>query len=156
MSNSLSNKTWLDDDAKTQVNEKIKEIIITTDFPEFVKNEDLFMEYYKDFPNMTSNFDENFVNVKSFVFKKLLETLWKKNNRKQWDIERNTPVMTLSPNYVAASNKVAFRVDVRGNLNMTWSVESLAEYSKRVQCLVDQYESYDIEGDKKKYFILIL
>ncbi|XP_067119033.1 neprilysin-3-like [Centruroides vittatus] len=34
------------------------------------------------------------------------------------------------------------------NINKTCSEESLVEYNKRVQCLVDQYGSYDIEGKK--------
>ncbi|XP_067118889.1 endothelin-converting enzyme homolog [Centruroides vittatus] len=42
------------------------------------------------------------------------------------------------------------RTDSLGNLiiNNTWSEELLMEYNKRVQCLVDQYGSYDIEGKK--------
>ncbi|XP_023235356.1 neprilysin-3-like [Centruroides sculpturatus] len=41
------------------------------------------------------------------------------------------------------------RTDKLGNLNInvTWSEESLMEYNKRVKCLVDQYGSYEIEGN---------
>ncbi|XP_023235372.1 endothelin-converting enzyme 1-like [Centruroides sculpturatus] len=188
MSNSLSNKTWLDDETKIQINEKIKEMIITTDFPEFVKNEDLFMEFYKDFPNMNSNFDENFLNMKKFMLKKQLETLWKKNDRKQWNANSDVSTMYYSALYHPLLNKVvmtqffqsksmfnvnfpiytnfarygsalaheithslttnAIRMDGHGNLNMTWSEESLMEYNKRVECLVDQYGSYEIGGER--------
>ncbi|XP_067118901.1 uncharacterized protein [Centruroides vittatus] len=48
MSDSLFNKTWLNSERKTEVNEKIKEMVITTDFPGFVKHDDSFMKYYRN------------------------------------------------------------------------------------------------------------
>ncbi|XP_067118850.1 endothelin-converting enzyme homolog [Centruroides vittatus] len=186
MSHSLSNKSWLDAETKRVIDDKIKKMIITTRFPEFIENTDTFIQYYKDLPIMTSNPYENIINLEKFHYRKILETLSKHNNREAWETDTYSRISAtgISPRYVSHQNKVVitqfFQLDFMlnvnypayvnfarygfilaheivhsldrrevtrssiGNVMNLWSENSNKEYIERMQCLINQYGSYEI------------
>nr|AMO02508.1 endothelin-converting protein 8 [Tityus serrulatus] len=186
MSDSLGNTSWLDTETKIVINDKIKKLMITTGFPEFIKSAEAITQYYKDLPSMTSNPYENMINLEKFNYRKTLETLPRQNNREEWgmDIRNSISATGISSNYVPHQNKVvipqSFQHDSMlnvnypayinfarygfmlaheiihsldtqevsrsgiGNVMNLWSENSNKEYNKRIQCLIDQYDSYSL------------
>lgn len=104
LSESLSDKYWLDSKTKKLVKEKIGKLMISTGFPEFIKNASSFERYYENLPEMTSNPYENKISLMKFAYQKNIENLSKLNNRETW-LPYNLPATKVSPFYFVNYNK---------------------------------------------------
>ncbi|KAH9519963.1 hypothetical protein Btru_071365 [Bulinus truncatus] len=141
----MNQLTWLDDETKRNLKEKAQSMTKQVGYPDWILDPSELDAEYEDLEIEEGEYFKNFIH--SIEFQNNIE----KRKLKQPPV-RNMPYLygtlgaILAHEIVHAFDSSGRLYDKNGNLKDNWTPHVAEEFDKRAQCLIDQYNVFEVYG----------